>query len=48
MNKLIAIEGIDGAGTTTQCQRLAAHFSLHLTREPSDLPIGKLIRSILK
>ncbi|MGZ3443784.1 MAG: dTMP kinase [Polyangia bacterium] len=48
MNKLIAIEGIDGAGTTTQCQRLAARFDLHLTREPSDFPIGKLIRSILK
>ena len=48
MNKLIAIEGIDGAGTTTQCQRLAAHFDLHLTREPSDRPIGKLLRAILR
>jgi dTMP kinase len=48
MNKLIAIEGIDGAGTTTQCQRLGAHFDLHVTREPSDRPIGKLLRSILK
>lgn len=47
-NKLIAIEGIDGAGTTTQCQRLAAHFDLHLTREPSDRPIGTLLRSILR
>lgn len=47
MNKLIAIEGIDGAGTTTQCRRLAAQLGLHLTREPSDLPIGALIRSIL-
>ncbi|MGZ3425711.1 MAG: dTMP kinase [Polyangia bacterium] len=48
MNKLIAIEGIDGAGTTTQCQRLGAHFALHVTREPSDRPIGKLLRSILR
>jgi len=48
VNKLIAIEGIDGAGTTTQCQRLAAHFALHLTREPSDLPIGKFLRAILR
>lgn len=48
MNKLIAIEGIDGAGTTTQCQRLAAHFGLHMTREPSDRPIGKLLRQILR
>ena len=48
MNRLIAIEGIDGAGTTTQCQRLAAHFDLHVTREPSDRPIGQLLRSILR
>ena len=48
MNKLVAIEGIDGAGTTTQCQRLGAHFDLYVTREPSDRPIGKLLRSILK
>ncbi len=48
MNKLIVIEGIDGAGTTTQCQRLAAHFDLHMTREPSDGPVGKLIRQILR
>ena len=48
MNKLIAIEGIDGAGTTTQCERLARHFDLHLTREPSDRPIGKLLRAILR
>jgi dTMP kinase len=48
MNKLIAIEGIDGAGTTTQCERLARHFGLYMTREPSDRPIGKLLRSILR
>ncbi|HEY2748709.1 MAG TPA: dTMP kinase [Polyangia bacterium] len=48
MNKLIAIEGIDGAGTTTQCERLARHFDLHLTREPSDRPIGRLLRGILR
>jgi len=48
MNKLIAIEGVDGAGTTTQCERLARHFSLHMTREPSDRPIGKLLRQILR
>jgi len=48
VNKLIAIEGIDGAGTTTQCQRLAKHFDLHMTREPSDRPIGTLLRAILR
>ncbi len=46
--KLIAIEGVDGAGTTTQTQRLAAHFGLHATREPSDGPIGRELRAILR
>ena len=48
MNKarFIALEGIDGAGTTTQLERLAAHFggALHPTREPSTGPIGREIR----
>jgi dTMP kinase len=49
---LIVIEGIDGAGTTTQARRLverlrAAGVDAHLTREPSDGPIGRLLRSIL-
>jgi dTMP kinase len=44
--RLIALEGIDGAGTTTQLERLAAHFgtALHPTREPSTGPIGREIR----
>jgi len=49
----IAIEGIDGAGTTTQAGMLAAHLReqrrvAHLTREPSDGPIGSLIRLALR
>jgi dTMP kinase len=46
---LIVIEGLDGAGTTTQARRLAAHLGdrAHVTREPSDGPIGKLIREML-
>jgi dTMP kinase len=49
---LIALEGIDGAGTTTQARRLADALrtrghAVHLTREPSDLPIGRLIREML-
>jgi dTMP kinase len=49
---LIALEGIDGAGTTTQGRRLAesltdAGFEAHLTREPSDGPLGLLLREIL-
>jgi dTMP kinase len=47
--RLIVIEGLDGAGTTTQARRLADHLgaAAHLTREPSDGPIGRLIREML-
>jgi len=49
---LIVLEGIDGAGTTTQARLLAAELeargvSVHLTREPSDGPVGRLLREIL-
>ena len=52
MSALIAIEGIDGAGTTTQARLLhqaldAVGIPAHLTREPSDGPIGLLLRQIL-
>lgn len=48
----IVIEGIDGSGTTTQCSILADRLidkglPVHVTREPSDGPIGVLIRQIL-
>jgi len=50
--RLIVLEGLDGAGTTTQAKRLVAHLvahgtAAHGTREPSDGPIGKLIRQML-
>jgi dTMP kinase len=49
----IVLEGIDGAGTTTQAQRLKSHLEsfgrrVHTTREPSDGPIGALVRQILR
>jgi len=49
---LIVLEGLDGAGTTTQVKRLVAHLTshgrnAHATREPSDGPVGKLIREML-
>jgi dTMP kinase len=49
---LVALEGIDGAGTSTQCARVAAALDalghrVHPTREPSDGPIGKLLRAML-
>jgi len=48
----IVLEGIDGSGTTTQLDRLAAHLTargrrVHTTREPSQGPIGRLLREIL-
>src|SRR3954471_525582 len=46
------LEGIDGAGTITQTARLAEALrnrgtKVHTTREPSDGPIGMLLRQIL-
>jgi dTMP kinase len=50
--RLVVIEGLDGAGTTTQAHRLVAHLNghgrkAHLTREPSDGPVGLLLRQML-
>jgi dTMP kinase len=50
--RFIVLEGIDGAGTTTQTARLAARLraqgvSVRTTREPSDGPVGSIIRQIL-
>lgn len=52
MTKLIVLEGLDGAGTTTQTRRLVEHLrargrAAHATREPSDGPVGRLIREML-
>jgi dTMP kinase len=49
---LLAIEGIDGAGITTQARRLAASLNERghraiVTQEPSAGPIGELIRTLL-
>ncbi|MDH3216576.1 MAG: dTMP kinase [Candidatus Krumholzibacteria bacterium] len=48
----IVLEGIDGAGTTTQSQMIDRHledrgFASSLTREPTDHPVGMLIREAL-
>ncbi len=52
MSRLIVIEGLDGAGTTTQARLVVDALrgkgrAAHLTREPSDGPIGRLIREML-
>lgn len=50
----IVIEGIDGAGTTTQTELLAnalgclPGLDAESTREPTDSAIGKMIREIIK
>lgn len=48
----IVLEGVDGAGTTTQTKLLIdGHrrrgLPVHATREPSDGPIGNMLRQIL-
>jgi dTMP kinase len=48
----VVLEGVDGAGTTTHTKRLAEGLRgrglpVHITREPSDGPVGMLLRQIL-
>ena len=50
--RFIVLEGIDGAGTTTQTARLVERLrrdgkSAKGTREPSDGPVGTLVRQVL-
>ncbi len=48
----VVLEGLDGAGTTTQARLLAGYFSdrgqsVHVTAEPSTGPLGALAREML-
>jgi dTMP kinase len=50
--RFVVLEGIDGAGTTTHVGRLAErlrgmHVAVRATREPSDGPVGTLVRQVL-
>ena len=50
---LVVFEGLDGSGTTTQMQLLAETCDKELrscraTFEPTDKPIGRLVRAVLK
>lgn len=51
--KLITMEGIDGSGKTTQAEMLVGrltgegHNAIY-TKEPTDGPIGKMIRQVLQ
>lgn len=49
---LVVLEGIDGAGTTTHVARFAQRLRgmgtpVRATREPSDGPVGTMIRQVL-
>ncbi|MDP2728285.1 MAG: dTMP kinase [Dehalococcoidia bacterium] len=50
--RFIVVEGLDGAGSTTQAELLKRWFKgrelpAHLTWEPTDGPVGSLLRLIL-
>ncbi len=45
--RLIALEGIDGCGKSTQARRLAAARGALLTFEPGATPVGQQIRGLL-
>ena len=50
--RFVVLEGIDGAGTTTHVGRLADRLRsmrvpVRATREPSDGPVGTLVRQVL-
>jgi dTMP kinase len=50
--RFVVLEGIDGSGTTTQAARLADRLRatsvpVRATREPSDGPVGTLVRQVL-
>jgi len=50
--RFVVLEGIDGSGTTTQVARLAETLRsqrtlVGTTREPSDGPVGTLVRQVL-
>jgi len=50
--RFLVLEGLDGAGTTTQARLLgerlrAAGRAVHVTAEPSGGPVGALVRQVL-
>jgi dTMP kinase len=50
--RLVVLEGLDGAGTTTQARLLGERLRdsgrrVHVTAEPSGGPVGTLIRQVL-
>jgi len=53
LDRFIVLEGLDGAGTTTQMKAVAEAFDqagvhCHATFEPTSSPLGNLVRSVLR
>ena len=44
---MIALEGIDGCGKSTQARGVAARLGARLTFEPGATPVGARLRSLL-
>jgi dTMP kinase len=52
LQNFVVIEGLDGAGTTTQLNKISLaltekNYKVHSTFEPTDRPIGKIVRDVL-
>ncbi len=47
LGRLIAFEGGEGAGKSTQSRALASHIGAELTREPGGTPLGERLRRLL-
>ena len=45
--RLIALEGIDGCGKSTQARALAEALGARLTHEPGATPVGARLRQLL-
>ncbi|MBS1263772.1 MAG: Thymidylate kinase [Methanonatronarchaeales archaeon] len=43
----VVLEGLDGSGKSTQTKRLAEELGLKATAEPTEGPVGTLIRGEL-
>ena len=53
MDNTIVIEGLDGAGTTTQMRLIAKRLEdegkkVFITHEPTDNPVGRMVRDVLQ
>ena len=53
LKSFIVFVGLDGAGTTTQIRNLARYYEFNrreyaVTNEPTDNPIGRLVRQVLQ